>query len=69
MKKKVMNGGFKNDTVFFTEMAIFNLPPELLTFSNWALIQGNLLFFLFFPGSIAIGPLNFSVIYKTSFSF
>jgi len=44
--------------------------PELLTFSNWALIHGNFLFKNFFSlGSIAIGPLNFSIIYKTVFSF
>jgi hypothetical protein len=54
---------------FSTEMAILN-PPEVLTFSNWALIHRKCLFFLnFAPGSIAIEPLDFGIIYKTIISF
>jgi hypothetical protein len=46
------------------EMAIFNLPPELLTFNNWASVQGQ------FPSvfknkyQIVIQPLNFGAIYN-----
>jgi hypothetical protein len=48
-------------------MANFNLLLEVLTFSNWAFIYG---FFLNFAlGSIAFGPLDFDVIYKTTLGF
>ena len=49
------------------EMAIFNLPPEVLIFINWALINENQ--FNFSPGSIAIGPLDYNIIYKTVLGF
>jgi hypothetical protein len=29
-----MNSGLKNGVVYSAEMSIFNLPPEVLTFSN-----------------------------------
>jgi hypothetical protein len=48
-----------------TDMVNFNLPSELLTFNNWTLIHGKSFFLNFAPGSIAIGPLDFSLIYKT----
>jgi hypothetical protein len=53
---------------FFTEMNIYNLPPEVLPFSNQTFIHENL-FFYFTPGLIVIGPLNFSIIYKTVLGF
>jgi len=45
-----MNGSFmKRRRFHLTDMANFNLPPEVLTFSNWDLIQGICLFFLILP--------------------
>jgi hypothetical protein len=43
MRKKGMDSGFRNGIIFSTNMAIFNSPPEVLTFSNWTFIPENLL--------------------------
>jgi hypothetical protein len=52
-----------------TDMVNFNLPSEVLTFNNWTLIHGKSFVFNFALGSIAIGPLDFSLIYKTILGF
>jgi hypothetical protein len=66
-RRKRMNNPSWNNIVSSAAMGIFILSPEVLIFSNWVLIHGNLLsfFFNFTPGSIAIGSLDFRVIYKS----
>jgi len=45
-----MNNPSWNNVVSSAAMGIFILPPEVLIFSNWVLIHGNLLsFFLISP--------------------
>ena len=54
-----------NGAVFPLKWLFAICPPEVLLFSNWTLIHGKFCFvFNFAPRSIAIGPLDFSSIYK-----
>jgi hypothetical protein len=63
---KKMNSFLWNGAIFQLKWLFSVCPPEVLQFSNWALIHGKSLFFFnFAPGSISIEPLYFGVINKT----
>jgi len=44
-----MNSWFRNGVIFFIEMNIYNLSPEVLPFSNQTFIHENLSFFFISP--------------------
>jgi len=52
-----MNSPLWNDIVSLAEIDIFIVPSEVLTFSNWALIHENLLFYIISPlDQLQLGP-------------